>query len=113
MRLEAKDRKNPSILAIANVGKSFFVVCKISFNKNVSVEVYEDNRVRINFDGWTSTFDYTVETDSSDLHPCGYWEYIQRVLYSNVNTNKPNPHFTFDRYDKPRCNCREVCLVYC
>ncbi|CAF1216648.1 unnamed protein product [Adineta steineri] len=85
MRLEAKDRKNPSILAIANV-----------------VEVYEDNRIRINFDGWTSTFDYTVEVDNSDLHPCGYWEYIQRVLYKNVDTTKPNPHLTFTRYDKPK-----------
>lgn len=68
------------------------------------VEVYEDNRIRINFDGWTSNFDYTVETDNSDLHPCGYWEYVQRVLYKNVNTGKMNPHFTFNRFDKPKCN---------
>ncbi|UJR35583.1 hypothetical protein I4U23_028336 [Adineta vaga] len=85
MRLEAKDRKNPSILAVANI-----------------IEVYEDNRIRINFDGWTSTYDYTVETDHSDLHPCGYWEYIQRVTYNNINTNKANPHLTFNRFDKPK-----------
>jgi hypothetical protein len=71
--------------------------------RSAAVEVYEDNRIRINFDGWTSTFDYTVETDHSDLHPCGYWEYVQRVLYKNVNTNKTSPHFTFSRYDKPKC----------
>ncbi|CAF3553209.1 unnamed protein product [Rotaria sordida] len=85
MRLEAKDRKNPSILAIANI-----------------IEVYDDNRIRINFDGWTSTFDYTVETENSDLHPCGYWEYVQRVLYKNPNSSKLNPHFTFTRFDKPK-----------
>ena len=73
-----------------------------------SVEVYEDNRIRINFDGWTSTFDYTVETDHSDLHPCGYWEYVQRVLYKNVNTSKISPHFTFSRYDKPKCKSMRI-----
>ncbi|CAF3289212.1 unnamed protein product [Rotaria sp. Silwood2] len=85
MRLEAKNRKNPSILAIANI-----------------TEVYDDNRIRINFDGWTSTFDYTAAIDNPDFHPCGYWEYIQRVLYKNVNTSKINSHFTFTRYDKPK-----------
>ena len=104
MRFEAKDRKNPYIIAVATVGKIVFVfICKISLHQYVSVEVYEDNRIRINFDGWTSTFDYTVETDHSDLHPCGYWEYVQRVLYRNVNTSKPHPHFTFTRFDKPKC----------
>ncbi|CAF3639029.1 unnamed protein product [Rotaria socialis] len=85
MRMEAKDRKNPYILAAANI-----------------IEVYDDNRIRINFDGWTSSFDYTVETDNTDLHPCGYWEYVQRVLYKNPNPAKANPHFTFTRYDKPK-----------
>ncbi len=107
MRLEAKDRKNPNILAIANISKKkTFFRCFFLFISYdcISVEVYEDNRIRINFDGWTSTFDYTVETDNSDLHPSGYWEYIQRVLYKNVDTNKLSPHFTFTRYDKPKCN---------
>ncbi|CAF1146931.1 unnamed protein product [Adineta ricciae] len=85
MRLEAKDRKNPSILAVANI-----------------IEVYEDNRIRINFDGWTSTYDYTVETDNPDLHPCGYWEYIQRVLYKNINVTNGHSHLTFNRFDKPK-----------
>jgi hypothetical protein len=110
MRLEAKDRKNPNILAIANISKYFFFL----FNKYIYicmlVEVYEDNRIRINFDGWTSTFDYTVETDNSDLHPCGYWEYVQRVLYKNANPSKLSPHFTFTRYDKPKCNYKKYLI---
>ena len=69
----------------------------------ILVHVYDNNRIRINFDGWTSTFDYDVEVDNLDLHPCGYWEYIQRVLYKNVNMGKNHPHFTFTRYDKPKC----------
>jgi hypothetical protein len=73
----------------------------------ILAEVYEDNRIRINFDGWTSTFDYTVETDNSDIHPCGYWEYVQRVLYKNVNMSKLNPHFTFTRYDRPKCKYKQ------
>lgn len=105
MRLEAKDRKNPNILAIANISKLFllFILLNLIFIQFILVEVYEDNRIRINFDGWTSTFDYTVETDNSDLHPCGYWDYVQRVLYKNPNSAKLSPHFTFTRYDKPKC----------
>lgn len=107
MRLEAKDRKNPNILAIANISK----ISRIFFRKisiYFLVHVYDNNRIRINFDGWTSTFDYDVEVDNLDLHPCGYWEYIQRVLYKNVNHNKLQPHFTFTRYDKPKCKKRRM-----
>ena len=67
------------------------------------VELYEDDRIRINFDGWTSTFDYTVEIDNPDIHPCGYWEYVQRVLHKNVNMSKPIPHMASSSYDKPKC----------
>ncbi|CAF2785557.1 unnamed protein product [Rotaria sp. Silwood2] len=48
------------------------------------------------------SIDSLIETDNSDLHPCGYWEYVQRVLYKNPNSSKLNPHFTFNRYDKPK-----------
>jgi hypothetical protein len=38
MRLEAKDRKNPNILAIANISKSFFLFV---FNKMIFIyEIY-------------------------------------------------------------------------
>ncbi|CAF0950743.1 unnamed protein product, partial [Didymodactylos carnosus] len=85
MRLEAKDRKNPFILAIANI-----------------TDVHDDNSITINFDGWGSNFDYTVEMDNADLHPAGYWEYVQRVLYKNVVMNQPHAHFTFSRFDPPK-----------
>jgi len=67
------------------------------------VRVYDRQHIRINFDGWGETFNYDVETDSADIHPCGYWEYVQRVLYKNNDTTRVQPHFTFKQFDKPKC----------
>ncbi|CAF1320705.1 unnamed protein product [Rotaria sordida] len=84
MSLEAKDRQNPTRLAVAHI-----------------VKVHEDNRITINFDGCSSTYDYTAEINDPNFHPCGYLEYVQRVLLKNTNMSKIKPHSTLTNFDKP------------
>ena len=55
---------------------------------SVAVEVEGDN-VLINFDGWTSRYDYWTTTDSKDLHPIGYME--QRMKYHRDYVQKLQP----------------------
>ncbi|EGD72098.1 hypothetical protein PTSG_11546 [Salpingoeca rosetta] len=63
MRLEAKDRLNPNMIAPANV-----------------IAVLPDNRIRINFDGWSARYDYEASLDDADLHPIGYAQSINHKL---------------------------------
>uniref|UniRef100_A0A1A8CYL8 L(3)mbt-like 1b n=1 Tax=Nothobranchius kadleci TaxID=1051664 RepID=A0A1A8CYL8_NOTKA len=55
MKLEAADRKNPSMICVATIAA-----------------VVEDHRLKVHFDGWSCEYDYWVETDCPDLHPVGW-----------------------------------------
>ncbi|XP_053743438.1 lethal(3)malignant brain tumor-like protein 4 isoform X1 [Synchiropus splendidus] len=54
MRVEAVDKRNPVLIRIATIADT------------------EDHRLKIHFDGWSSEYDYWVETDCPDLHPPGW-----------------------------------------
>ncbi|XP_028983721.1 lethal(3)malignant brain tumor-like protein 4 isoform X2 [Betta splendens] len=54
MKLEAVDKRNPMLIRVATIVDT------------------EDHRLKIHFDGWSSEYDYWVETDSPDLHPVGW-----------------------------------------
>ena len=54
MRLEAKDRLNPSLMCVANIAN------------------IKDDQLLINFDGWTSRYDYWCAPDCVDIHPRGW-----------------------------------------
>lgn len=54
MKLEAKDRKNPSLTCVATI-----------------TEVKE-GKLLIHFDGWTTKYDYWCQPDTTDIHPIGW-----------------------------------------
>ena len=56
MRVEAKDRKNPSMICVATI-----------------TEV-RNRRLLVHFDGWSDHFNYWCSPDTTDIHPpmwCG------------------------------------------
>ena len=67
MRLEAKDRKNPSVVCVATVS-----------------DVNSNGELLIHFDGWTKTYDYWCKPDSTDIHPRGWCQ------DNNKDLQKPN-----------------------
>ena len=62
MRLEAKDRLNPKLVAVATVTD------------------IKDGKLLIHFDGWTSRYDYWCEPDCTDIHPKGWCKLHKKVL---------------------------------
>ena len=54
MKLEAKDRLNPSLIAVA------------------TVQDVREGKLLIHFDGWTSKFDYWCDRTTEDIHPVGW-----------------------------------------
>uniref|UniRef100_A0A8C9X3L3 L3MBTL histone methyl-lysine binding protein 1b n=1 Tax=Sander lucioperca TaxID=283035 RepID=A0A8C9X3L3_SANLU len=54
MKVEAVDKRNPMLIRVATIADT------------------EDHRLKIHFDGWSSEYDYWVETDCPDLHPVGW-----------------------------------------
>uniref|UniRef100_A0A8D3CM47 L3MBTL histone methyl-lysine binding protein 1b n=1 Tax=Scophthalmus maximus TaxID=52904 RepID=A0A8D3CM47_SCOMX len=54
MKVEAVDKRNPMLVRVATIADT------------------EDHRLKIHFDGWSSEYDYWVETDWPDLHPVGW-----------------------------------------
>jgi hypothetical protein len=55
----------------------------------------EKDQVYLNFDGWTSRYDYWTEFDHEDLMPCGWFAYVQDKQF-------PLPFERFDRFDPPK-----------
>ncbi len=55
MKLEAKDRKNPTL------------TCVVTINK-----INKKGALLIHFDGWSTTFGYWCTPDSPDIHPVGW-----------------------------------------
>ena len=62
MRLEAKDRLNESLVAVATVAN------------------IKDDQLLIHFDGWTSRYDYWCSCDCVDIHPVGWCGESRRQL---------------------------------
>jgi len=54
MRVEAKDRLNPHLIAVA------------------TVDNVKDGRLLIHFDGWGNRYDYWCTPDCEDIHPVGW-----------------------------------------
>ena len=57
MKLEAKDRKYPSLICVATVQ-----------------EVNGEGLLLIHFDGWGPEYDYWCDASTSDIHPAGWCE---------------------------------------
>ena len=76
MRLEAKDRLNPSMVAV------------------VTVTDIKDGQLLIHFDGWTNSYDYWCKPTSADIHPKGWCARQGRTLHA------PQGEPTF-----PLCTC--------
>lgn len=62
MKLEAKDRQNPTMIRVATVTD------------------IQHQKLLIHFDGWTSHQDYWCDPDSKDIHPVGWCEEGERKL---------------------------------
>jgi hypothetical protein len=54
MRLEAKDRLNPSLICVATIND------------------ISNGQLLIHFDGWTDRYDYWCQPDTPDIHPIGW-----------------------------------------
>ncbi|XP_019368587.1 PREDICTED: lethal(3)malignant brain tumor-like protein 1 isoform X4 [Gavialis gangeticus] len=54
MKLEAVDRRTPSLIRVS------------------SVEDVEDYRIKIHFDGWSHVYDFWIDADHPDIHPVGW-----------------------------------------
>lgn len=65
MRLEAKDRKYPSLTCAATITD------------------ITNGKLLIHFDGWNNSYDYLCEPKSTDVHPVGWCQMKGREL------NKP------------------------
>ena len=76
MRVEAKDRINPSLTAVA------------------TIEDIKDERLLIHFDGWTSRYDYWCKPDCVDIHPTGWCE------RNNIILQSPNSKKTHHRSNR-------------
>ena len=63
MKLEAKDRQNPSLVCVATITK-----------------VDKKGRLLIHFDGWSNTYDYWCEPSTTDIHPVGWCQKHGRKL---------------------------------
>ena len=56
MRLEAKDRKYPTLVCVATVA------------------AVTQGKLLVHFDGWTRNYDYQCESESTDIHPVGWYK---------------------------------------
>lgn len=54
MKLEAKDRLNPSLVCVATITD------------------IRNGQLLIHFDGWTNRYDYWCRPDTTDIHPVGW-----------------------------------------
>ena len=65
MKLEAKDRRNPTMICVATI-----------------VDIRSDcKELLIHFDGWTDAYDYWCQAGSTDIHPVGWCEEHGKTLH--------------------------------
>ena len=65
MRLEAKDRLNPSMICVATI-----------------MAIKPNGKLLIHFDGWSEGYDYWCYPDSTDIHP---------AMWCNKHNRKVQP----------------------
>ena len=76
-RLEAIDRKNPTLCCVATI-------------ENYRVVRDNDYEILIHFDGWGTGYDYWTTIDNMDLFPAGYMAYITaNNIQVRYHFNKP------------------------
>ncbi|XP_053249974.1 lethal(3)malignant brain tumor-like protein 1 isoform X1 [Podarcis raffonei] len=71
MRLEAVDRRTPSLIRAA------------------CVEDVEDYRVKIHFDGWSHIYDFWIDSDHPDIHPVGWCSKTGHPLQPPLRPKEP------------------------
>ena len=64
MKLEAKDRKNPTLVCVATI----------------TAVKKEGKQLLIHFDGWGDAYDYWCQSDTTDIHPVGWCEQNYKKL---------------------------------
>uniref|UniRef100_A0A673M281 Lethal(3)malignant brain tumor-like protein 4 n=1 Tax=Sinocyclocheilus rhinocerous TaxID=307959 RepID=A0A673M281_9TELE len=79
MKLEAVDRKNPSLICVATIAAAV------------------DNRLLIHFDNWDDSYDYWCDASSPYIHPVGYCEEAELMLTTPADY-KPPKVFTWEKY---------------
>ncbi|XP_059423888.1 lethal(3)malignant brain tumor-like protein 4 isoform X2 [Carassius carassius] len=79
MKLEAIDRKNPSLICVATIAAAV------------------DNRLLIHFDNWDDSYDYWCDASSPYIHPVGYCEEAELTLTTPADY-KPPKVFTWEKY---------------
>ncbi|XP_008117277.1 lethal(3)malignant brain tumor-like protein 1 isoform X3 [Anolis carolinensis] len=71
MRLEAVDRRTPTLIRAA------------------SVEDVEDYRIKIHFDGWSHVYDFWIDSDHPDIHPAGWCSKTGHPLQPPLRPKEP------------------------
>uniref|UniRef100_A0A7N8YKI1 L3MBTL histone methyl-lysine binding protein 1b n=1 Tax=Mastacembelus armatus TaxID=205130 RepID=A0A7N8YKI1_9TELE len=79
MKLEAVDRKNPSLICVATIA------------------AVVDNRLLIHFDNWDDTYDYWCDASSPYIHPVGYCEEAELTLTTPAEYKHPKS-FSWEKY---------------
>ncbi|KAI4883634.1 hypothetical protein NFI96_012922 [Prochilodus magdalenae] len=79
MKLEAVDRKNPSLICVATIA------------------AVVDNRLLIHFDNWDDTYDYWCDASSPYIHPVGYCEEAELTLTTPAEY-KHMKSFSWEKY---------------
>ncbi|KAF7669719.1 hypothetical protein LDENG_00147160 [Lucifuga dentata] len=79
MKLEAVDRKNPSLICVATIA------------------AVVDNRLLIHFDNWDDAYDYWCDASSPYIHPVGYCEDFELTLTAPAEYKHPKG-FSWEKY---------------
>uniref|UniRef100_A0A8B9HL58 L3MBTL histone methyl-lysine binding protein 1b n=1 Tax=Astyanax mexicanus TaxID=7994 RepID=A0A8B9HL58_ASTMX len=79
MKLEAVDRKNPSLICVA------------------TISAVVDNRLLIHFDNWDDTYDYWCDASSPYIHPVGFCEDTELTLTTPAEYKQPKS-FSWEKY---------------
>ncbi|XP_061633983.1 lethal(3)malignant brain tumor-like protein 4 isoform X1 [Phyllopteryx taeniolatus] len=77
MKLEAVDRKNPSLICVATIA------------------AVVDNRLLVHFDNWDDTYDYWCDASSPYIHPVGYCEEAELTLTTPAGKTQTKTHVEY------------------
>ncbi|XP_062857852.1 lethal(3)malignant brain tumor-like protein 3 isoform X2 [Trichomycterus rosablanca] len=79
MKLEAVDRKNPSLICVSTITDMV------------------DSRLLVHFDDWDESYDYWCDATSPYIHPVGWCEQNGKTLTTPPGYSDPNS-FSWERY---------------
>ncbi|XP_051775042.1 lethal(3)malignant brain tumor-like protein 4 isoform X2 [Erpetoichthys calabaricus] len=79
MKLEAVDKKNPSLICVA------------------TISAVVDNRLLIHFDNWEDTYDYWCDASSPYIHPVGFCQDNNLTLMAPPEYRDPK-NFSWEKY---------------